>query len=84
MKQQFGSDIDSKVVSNAAKIESQSVICGYWLLNEVTGWLRKVEKNWEVHGQGIIPAFGGWTWENDKIQDCRWSNQVSNWGQLFR
>jgi hypothetical protein len=27
------------------------------LLNEVVGWLCEVEKDWEVHGQGTIPAF---------------------------
>jgi len=63
LKQRLDSD------TNGARIKSQPVIlCGYWLLNEVVGWLRKVEKDWEVHCQGFIPAFGGETWENDKVR----------------
>jgi hypothetical protein len=58
MKHHFGMTVTEKFVSSAARIKSKPVIfCGYLLLNEVIGWLREVEKDWEVHSQGTIPGF---------------------------
>jgi len=80
MKQQFGSGRDDKFVSNATRIKSQAVIfCGYWLLNEVLGDYVKWKRFGKCTVKALFPAFGGGIWENEKLQDCRWSNQVSNW-----